>query len=119
LRARWKYRLKQIGSLRFCFGFAQTPALTGECPDPIDIKSAIRKEYASRSEIFNALPFREAVLRRGPVAAREGKAGAEVAGTVTLYRTKKYSEHLQKNSTPSEARFQVRHPICGYAAVTR
>jgi hypothetical protein len=49
-------------------------------PTSNDIRSAIRKEYVARSEIFNASPFRKALVRRGPVAARKGAGDAEVAG---------------------------------------
>jgi hypothetical protein len=75
-RARWKHGLKQVGSLSFRIGamFA-----TGECPDPIDIhihdpqRICIAKRNLQCA--FNAFPFHDAVVRRGPVAARRGKAG--------------------------------------------
>jgi hypothetical protein len=60
LRARWKTDGKQIGSLRFRFGFAQTPALTGECITP-----AIGRQCASRSNNFNAFAVHGVLLRRG------------------------------------------------------
>jgi hypothetical protein len=47
---------------------------------------------------FQCVPFRDAVLHCGPVAAREGKAGVEIAGTVTLYRTKNITQNISRKT---------------------
>jgi hypothetical protein len=53
LRARHRYGLKQIGSLRFRFGgmFGPRTVFTGECSDPVRVVSSINKQHRSASNI--------------------------------------------------------------------